>query len=285
MNAVEALRIKKAAVDGELVRLLAGDSRLFEAMRYAVLSGGKRFRPLILLASGEAFGGDASSLLPFACAIELIHAYSLVHDDLPCMDNDDIRRGKPSCHKAFGVDLALLAGDGLLTMAFEVMAGAPAGPGGAVRKERALAEIGRAAGVHGMIGGQWLDVTWPGSIGSNGAEASLEELILLKTGALISAASKAGALLGGADAAGLLAIEAYGKNIGLAFQLRDDILDSDRKAEGPSGTRPNSVAVFGLEGTKTRLSLAAERAMAALDTMGGGSDELRELAGNLLRLG
>jgi geranylgeranyl diphosphate synthase, type II len=285
MNALESLRKKKAAVDGELASLLAGDSRLFEAMRYAVLSGGKRFRPLILMASGGAFGGDAPSLLPFACAIELIHAYSLVHDDLPCMDNDDIRRGKPSCHKAFGVDLALLAGDGLLTLAFEVMAGAPAGPAGAARKERALAEIGRAAGVRGMIGGQWLDVTWPGSIGSIGAEAALEELILLKTGALISTASKAGALLGGADAAGLLAIEAYGKNIGLAFQLRDDILDSDRKAEGPSGTRPNSVAVFGLEGTKTRLSLAVERAVAALDAMGGGTDELRELAGSLLRLG
>ena len=132
MDIRESLSEKRAAIDAELERLLDGDSRLHEAMRYAVLSGGKRFRPLLLLSSGAAFGGAVPALLPFACAVELIHAYSLVHDDLPCMDNDDIRRGKPSCHKAFGEDLALLAGDALLTLAFEVLAEAPPGTVGSV---------------------------------------------------------------------------------------------------------------------------------------------------------
>jgi geranylgeranyl pyrophosphate synthase len=288
MDTTESLRAKRAAVDGELGRILAGDSRLFEAMRYAALSGGKRFRPLLLLAAGEGFGGDPRMLLPYACAIELIHAYSLVHDDLPCMDDDDTRRGKPSCHKAFSEDIALLAGDALLTLAFEILAeapsgaSAPAGNGGAFRKERAVAEIARAAGVRGMIGGQWLDITYSPA---DAMEASLEDLILMKTGALITGAAKAGALLGGADAAALLAVETYGKNVGLAFQFRDDIVDSGRTAEGVSGTRPNSVAMFGIEGTRSRLALAVDRAVAALDAMAAPSGELRIMAMSLLRLG
>ena len=283
MDTTESLRAKRAAVDGELGRTLAGDSRLFEAMRYAALSGGKRFRPILLLASGEGFGGDQPMLMPYACAIELIHAYSLVHDDLPCMDDDDTRRGKPSCHKAFGEDMALLAGDALLTLAFEILAEAPApsGAAGAFRKERAVAEIGRAAGARGMIGGQWLDITYSPA---DATEASLEDLILMKTGALISGAAKAGALLGGADAAALLAVETYGKNVGLAFQFRDDIVDSGRTAEGVSGTRPNSVAMFGIEGTRSRLALAVDRAVAALDAIAAPSGELRLMAMSLLRL-
>lgn len=281
MDIRESLSEKKAAIDAELERLLDGDSRLHEAMRYAVLSGGKRFRPLLLLSSGAAFGGTVPALLPFACAVELIHAYSLVHDDLPCMDNDDIRRGKPSCHKAFGEDLALLAGDALLTLAFEVLAEAPPGTAGFVRKDRAVAEIGRAAGVRGMIGGQWLDISWT-AVGAT--EASLELLILMKTGALISGAVKAGALMGGADAAGLLAVETYGRNVGLAFQLRDDILDSGRTVEGVSGTRPNAVALFGVAGTRSRLALAVDRALAAIEASAARPEELRELAGSLLRL-
>ena len=283
-RAADSLREKKTAVDRELERLL-GDgpgSRLFEAMRYAVLSGGKRFRPLLLLVSGEAFGGDAGTLLPYACAVELIHNYSLIHDDLPCMDDDDTRRGRPSCHKAFGEGPALLVGDGLLSLAFEVLVGAPAAAAGSGRKERAVLEIVRAAGVRGMIGGQWLDI---GYAGSAATEASYDDLISKKTGALILAAVKAGAVLGGADAAGLSAMEEFGRNVGMAFQLRDDILDSGKEAEGGGArTRPNSVALFGTVGAKERLERAVGRAVAALDGAGMRSEELRYLAYGLLIL-
>ena len=275
---------KKAAVDRELERLLeeGPGSRLFEAMRYAVLSGGKRFRPLLLVASGEAFGGDGCALIPYVCAVELIHNYSLVHDDLPCMDDDDTRRGRPSCHKAFGEGQALLVGDGLLSLAFEVLAGAPAGAVGSGRKERAVLEIVRAAGVRGMIEGQWLDI---GCAGGEATEASYEDIISKKTGALILAAVKAGAILGGADASGLMAMEEFGRNVGLAFQLRDDVLDSGKEAErGDARTRPNSVALFGTKGAKERLARAVGRAVAALDGASIRSEELRHLAGGLLVL-
>src|SRR4030042_3009679 len=164
LRAADSLQQKKAAIERERERLLeeGPGSRLFEAMRYAVLSGGKRFRPLLLVVSGETFGGDSRVLLPYACAVELIHNYSLVHDDLPCMDDDDTRRGRPSCHKAFGEGQALLVGDGLLSLAFEVLAGAPADAVGSGRKERAVLEIVRAAGVRGMIEGQWLDIGFAG---------------------------------------------------------------------------------------------------------------------------
>lgn len=286
IRAADGLQEKKAAVDRELERLLEGSpgSRLFEAMRYAVLPGGKRFRPLLLVASGEAFGGEAGTLLPYACAVELIHNYSLVHDDLPCMDDDDTRRGRPSCHKAFGEGQALLVGDGLLSLAFEVLAGAPAGvdAAGSGRKERAVLEIVRAAGVRGMIEGQWLDI---GCAGGEATEASYEDIISKKTGALILAAVKAGAVLGGADASGLMAMEEFGRNVGLAFQLRDDVLDSGKEAErGDARTRPNSVALFGTAGAKERLARAVGRAVAALDGASIRSEELRHLAGGLLVL-
>ncbi|MBM3284777.1 MAG: hypothetical protein FJY81_02795, partial [Candidatus Aminicenantes bacterium] len=157
MRPEESLAVRKRLVERELGRVLAReDSPLFQAMRYAVLNGGKRFRPLLLFASGACFGARRRILLPFACALELIHNYSLIHDDLPAMDDDDFRRGQPSCHRAFGEDIALLAGDGLLTLAFEMMAGA-AVPGELVgRKQEAIRSISRAAGVSGMIGGQFL---------------------------------------------------------------------------------------------------------------------------------
>jgi geranylgeranyl pyrophosphate synthase len=279
-SAAESLQERRRAVDRELERLLEGESRLFEALRYAVLSGGKRFRPLLLLAAGEAFGGSPESLIPYACALELIHDYSLVHDDLPCMDNDDVRRGRPSCHKAFGDGLALLAGDALLTMAFETLANASAEAVGPARKEYAVREIARAAGVRGMIGGQWLDIGRPapeidGSV--------YDELIAKKTGALILAAARAGAVLGSADARGLAAMERYGNGIGRAFQLRDDLLDSKDDGKNGGPVRPNAVAVFGLEGTKNRLFESVDRALQALREVSLHPDELRELAEGLLR--
>jgi geranylgeranyl pyrophosphate synthase len=266
-------------IDLELARLLEGDSRLFEALRYAVLSGGKRFRPLLLLSSGKAFGGSPASLLPYACALELIHSYSLVHDDLPCMDDDAMRRGRPSCHKVFGEGPALLVGDGLLTLAFEVLAAAPSDAVGVHRKEAACGEISRAAGVRGMIAGQWNDIDLPDS---GISAADFLDLIGKKTGALILAAVRAGALLGGADARGLEKMDIYGKNIGLAFQLRDDLLDSKNEKESVDRSRPNAVIVFGEGETRNRIAGAVRDALSALDSAGLPSPELRELAENLL---
>jgi len=273
LNDLDGLR---QAVDGELERLLAADgSRLLAAMRYAVLGGGKRFRPLVLLAAGEAFGASRPSLLPYACAVELIHNYSLVHDDLPAMDNDDLRRGRPSCHKAFGEGLALLAGDGLLSLAFEVIAGTPPDSGHPQRKDRAFREIASAAGVGGMVMGQWLDL----SLRREEADAdSFIDMIGKKTGALIQAAAKAGAILAGAPAPGLAAIGDYGAALGLAFQLRDDLADAggDRS---PAGL--DAVALFGREGARARLEECLTAALAALDKGKIGSAELRYLAGTL----
>jgi geranylgeranyl pyrophosphate synthase len=277
-SATASLLEMKAAVEAGLDRLLAGESRLFEALRYAVLTGGKRFRPLLLLSAGEAFGGDRATLLPYACAVELIHSYSLVHDDLPCMDDDAVRRGKPSCHRAFGEAPALLAGDALLTLAFEVLAGAPSGAAGAGRKDRAVGTMAEAAGARGMIAGQWMDIEYDRG---RADEASLVELMALKTGALILASVRAGALMGGAPDSGLQDVERYGREVGLAFQLRDDLLDAGKKAEGRSGTRPNAAALFGPEWTKARLRRAVGGALEALDAAGVQSAELQALVSGL----
>lgn len=278
LNATASLAAMKTEVEAGLDRLLAGDSRLHEALRYAVLGGGKRFRPLLLLSAGKAFGGDRKALLPFACAVELIHAYSLVHDDLPCMDDDAVRRGKPSCHKAFGEAEALLAGDGLLTLAFEVLADTPADAGGAGRRDRAIRSIAGAAGIRGMIAGQWLDVAYDPA---RADEASLLELLSLKTGALILASVRAGAIMGGAPDGVLPEIDRYGRGVGLAFQLRDDLYDATKKTEGRSGTRPNAAILFGPDGTRARLRRAVDDALDALAAAGVRSAELRALVTGL----
>lgn len=276
MSVLDGLEEARKAVDAELERLLAGDeSRLFDAMRYAVLGGGKRFRPVLLLAAGGAFGTPREALLPYACAIELIHNYSLVHDDLPSMDNDDFRRGKPSCHKAFGEGLAVLAGDGLLSLAFEVIAGAPPPLGHGKRKEQAFREIAAAAGVRGMIKGQWMDI----SLLRQEADGDVyTDLIQRKTGALIAASVKAGALLAGAPPRGLDAAGAYGESVGLAFQLRDDLADSGTTG---SSSGLDAVTIFGRVGARARLDEYLKKAVAALDGGNIDSAELRCLAGML----
>jgi geranylgeranyl pyrophosphate synthase len=277
-SATASLVEMKAEVEACLERLLEGESRLYQALRYAVLPGGKRFRPLLLLSAGEAFGGHRATLLPYACAVELVHSYSLVHDDLPCMDDDAVRRGRPSCHKAFGEARALLAGDGLLTLAFEVLAGAPTWAAGAGHKDRAVRTIAEAAGVKGMIAGQWMDIEYDPALAD---EASILELMALKTGALILASVRAGAIMGGAQDADLPHVDRYGRGVGLAFQLRDDLLDAGNRAEGKAGTRPNAVALFGSEGAKARLRRAVGEALDALDVSGVRSVELRSLASGL----
>lgn len=282
MSVEERLRQKKEAVECELERILSQeDSLLFRAMRHTVLSGGKRYRPLLALSSGECFGASQEMVLPFACALELIHNYSLVHDDLPSMDNDDFRRGQPSCHKAFGEDIALLTGDSLLTLAFEVMSQASLGGNLIQRKGCVIKEISHFAGVKGMIGGQLMDVTLsPEEL----TEETFHNLILKKTGALITVAVKTGAILGGAENSELEAVVQYGRNIGLAFQIRDDILDSGDEAEKGNISRPNYVSLFGLETAKNRLNNFIDTARSALDEASVESEELHYLASLLLNL-
>ncbi len=282
MRPEESLARKKRLVEKKLERVLsAEDSALYQAMRYAVLSGGKRFRPLLLLASGGCFGAPGKILLPFACALELIHNYSLIHDDLPAMDDDDFRRGQPSCHRAFGEDIALLAGDGLLTLAFEIMAGAKVPENMVKRKEKAIQAVGRAAGVSGMIGGQYLDITLKPA---NLTQRKLEELILKKTGALIVAAVEIGAVLGGAPTPMRRLMAEFGRNVGLAFQVRDDILDCQKSKSVKGPFRPNAVAFLGLERAQRKLEELVGRALACLDKASLKAGELRWLARSLLSL-
>lgn len=221
---------RRAKVDRALDELLAlppgGEDplRLREAMRYAVLGGGKRMRPLLTIAACEAVGGTAAHAMPAACAVELVHAYSLVHDDLPAMDDDDERRGKPTVHVAFGQAAGVLVGDALLTAAFGAFAGARGGPG---RPFEAVLELTVRAGIDGMVGGQAVDL-------HDGQDIRdlerLEHLHALKTGALYQASGAMGALLGGADDALVERLRRFGLAFGIAFQHADDVLDGDQPA-------------------------------------------------------
>lgn len=277
-GARERLDAKRRAVDAALEAGLSGeDSVLLRAMRHSVLSGGKRFRPLLLLCAAERFGQGEGLALPFACGVELIHNYSLVHDDLPALDDDDWRRGRPSVHKAFGEPVAILAGDALLTLAFEVMARAACPDALAARKAEATALIARAAGGPGMIGGQVLDI----ALHPRGeTEAAYEEMIGRKTGALIAAAAEAGAVLGGARDADRARFAAFGRAIGFAFQLRDDLDDAGQE-RARTAFRPNAAAFLGAERTRARLSALLGSAVGGLDAAGLLSEELRALAAAL----
>ena len=280
MDASSILSARRADVDRELAVILGrSEATLFQAMRYAVLGGGKRFRPLLLLSAGEALRAERALLLPFACAVEFIHNYSLVHDDLPSMDDDDMRRGRPSCHKAFGEDVALLAGDGLLTLAFEVMAGAPLPEALEPRRAAVIREMARKSGAEGMIEGQYRDIrTGPAEVN----ETSYGELIGMKTGGLIVASVRSGGLLAGGSAAELEALADYGAHVGLAFQLRDDILDAAAEKAKAGTFRPNSVALYGEDGARRRLEGHVDAAAEALGRASIGSGELRALAVMLL---
>jgi geranylgeranyl pyrophosphate synthase len=282
MNVEGRINQKKKAVERELERILSEEnSLLFQAMRHAVLSGGKRFRPILALSSGECFGASPDLVLPFACALELIHNYSLIHDDLPALDNDDFRRGKPSCHKAYGEDIAILAGDSLLTMAFEIIARAPLRKNHQVKRGQIIMEISQFAGVRGMVGGQLMDITISQDALS---EEAYHELILKKTGSLIIASVKTGAILGEAGASELAAVVNYGRNLGLAFQIRDDIIDSGQDAHKGRLSRPNYVSMFGLKNSKRKLKDFVEAAKNALDEASLESEELHYLAARLLEL-
>ena len=219
-------QLTEAELEQQLVLTVCPQQEVMEAMHYSALGDGKRLRAALLLAFSEACGGCQATALPFAAAVEMIHAYSLIHDDLPCMDDDDLRRGKPSCHIAYGEATALLAGDGLLTHAFDVMLHSTAEP---LSILKAAGCLSKAIGVYGMIGGQVMDMA--NEQKSDVSEELLRQTDALKTGALIRAACEMGCILAGASAEKINAAVAYAEKIGLAFQITDDILDVTSSTE------------------------------------------------------
>jgi geranylgeranyl diphosphate synthase type II len=266
-------------VDEALERALpaAADSpaELHAAMRHLVFPGGKRLRPVLSLAAAEAVGAPPGRALPFAAAVELVHTYSLVHDDLPCMDDDAERRGRPTVHVAYGEASAVLAGDALLALAFEVLATAPTAD--EVLPEHrlsALAELARAAGSRELVGGQSDDL----SLASRRADAELIESIhLRKTAALIAAAIAGGALLGGASTEEVETLRRFGLAVGVAFQIADDVLDADEKEDS------SLVVLLGLDAAQARAEEFLAEALAAVEDFGERAEPLRALARFSLR--
>jgi geranylgeranyl diphosphate synthase, type II len=253
---------------------------LAAAIRYPLLAGGKRLRPLLCLASAEACGLEAAQALPTALALELVHTFSLVHDDLPALDDDDLRRGRATTHVVYGEDVAILVGDALLNAAFTEVADRQ--PGSAESRLAVLSEIARAVGPRGMIGGQYLDVTAAVGIG----EDELARLCRLKTGALIEASVACGALLAGAPAGLLAGLRTFAAELGLLFQLVDDVLDatgSDATLGKPAGSderhgKATHVTVLGLERTRALAEDTRERALALLAEVDADTATLRALA-------
>lgn len=255
-------------------------SRLLQAMRYSLLAEGKRLRPLLVLLAAEACGGRVSDALPAACAIEMIHAYSLIHDDLPAMDDDDLRRGRPTCHRQFDEATAILAGDALLTLAFEVLAKhtSPKGKAG-----ECCALLAQAAGPCRLVGGQADDIL--AETGGHSLEL-LERIHRRKTGALIEVASVLGAVLAGADDPRIQALSEYGRQLGLAFQITDDLLDVEGE-EGVVGKRLGKdqdrrkltfPGLLGMEESRRRAMAAVEQACRAVEGFGASARHLTALA-------
>ena len=286
--ATAALQLWGARADAALADALPHEDapplELHRAMRYAVLGGGKRLRPVLVYATGNAFEVAPEALDSSACAVEIIHAYSLVHDDLPAMDDDDLRRGRPTCHVVFGEAMAILAGDALQALAFEVLADDPrlrADPRNQVEMLRTLAA---ACGAHGMAGGQAFDLA---AVGKALTPAELERMHMYKTGALIRASVRLGALAAGCrDAAVLAALEHYGHAIGLAFQIRDDILDieGDEATIGKTAgkdaadNKPTYPAILGMAGARAHLAELTGAALDAITPLGERFAMLGELA-------
>ncbi len=258
--------------------------RLYQAMRYSVMNGGKRVRPLLVYAACEALEGDIERADGAACAVELIHAYSLVHDDLPAMDDDDLRRGQPTTHKAFDEASAILAGDGLQSLAFEVLADRRRNPHDAETRLQMISALGAAAGPAGMVGGQAIDL---GSVGLQLDQQALEVMHRHKTGALIEASVLLGALASGkSDDLSLKALLQYARAIGLAFQVQDDILDVESdtatlgKTQGKDEAhdKPTYPALLGLDAAKQYAIELRDLALHALRLFGDSAEPLRELA-------
>ena len=260
------------ALTGEIVR----PARLLDAMRYAALGGGKRLRPFLVVETARLFGLEGDGPLRAGAALEMVHCYSLVHDDLPAMDDDDLRRGRPTCHIRFDEATAILCGDALLTYAFDVMADEATHPDALVRNALVLG-LARGSGIGGMAGGQALDLAAETAAAPLEAPA-IEQLQAMKTGALLLFGVEAGAILGGADAAQRTALRRYGRALGAAFQIADDILDTESdaatlgKAAGKDAGRNKGtlVSALGLEAAKARRDALSAEARAALDSLGAG---------------
>jgi geranylgeranyl pyrophosphate synthase len=281
-----ALITFSARADEALARALPPDAQepvpLHQAMRYAVLGGGKRLRPVLVYATGSALGAQLDKLDASAAAVEIIHAYSLVHDDLPAMDNDDMRRGRPTCHVAFGEAMAILAGDALQALAFEILAADTAHDAGThVEMLRTLAA---ACGAHGMAGGQALDLA---AVGKTLTADALDRMHEHKTGALIRASVRLGALAAGCnDDVTLAALDRYAHAIGLAFQIRDDILDVEGDStslgktagKDAANAKPTYPAILGMDASRARLAQLTDMAIAALAPLGERAGKLAELA-------
>ena len=286
INIIEFFAATRAAIDSELDRLIPSEMqepmRLHSAIRWSLFAGGKRFRPAVVMATGEAFAAARAQLLQTACAFEMIHTYSLVHDDLPSMDNDDLRRGRPTCHVKFDEAIAILAGDALQALAFQTLA----------EDEhllpdirvRVTAELARGAGTpRGMVSGQARDLEAESQTVDPHA---LERIHLEKTGALICAAARCGAIIGGAAENELHAITDYANNLGLLFQITDDLLDVTATA-GEMGKTPGKdarsrkatyPAIHGLEATRAKIDAAHEAACKALNEIDRGTETLRAIA-------
>jgi geranylgeranyl diphosphate synthase type II len=275
----------RAAVDAALDWLMPGENTrpltIHQAMRYSVQAGGKRVRPILCLESARIFSADVNPVLPVACALEFIHTYSLIHDDLPALDNDDLRRGKPTCHKKFNEATAILAGDALLTLAFETLANAPIEP---ARRVAILSHVAASAGtVKGMVGGQVADIE---AEGRSIAPAELEYIHRSKTAALIRASVVAGAIGGGAGDNDVEHLKRFGETIGWAFQVVDDILDVEESSASLGKTAGKDVAqkkatypsIYGLEKSRQFAKELEDRAMAEIEPYGERASRLRELA-------
>ena len=275
--------IEAALADAFPERSDTSAARLFEAMRYSLFAGGKRIRPILALASCEAVGGRIEDAIGLGCALEMIHTYSMIHDDLPCMDDDDLRRGKPTNHKIYGEAIATLAGDALLTDAFKVLACSAQGGLPPSLVLEVVAELAEAAGSAGMVAGQAIDIL---SEGEPADRVKLEYLHSKKTGALFLAAVRGGARLGGANQSQLEKLSAYGRALGLAFQVTDDILDVEASTE-QLGKRTHKdeargkatyPALLGLEQSREFARSLAARAHEALTSFDERADALRRIA-------
>ena len=284
-SVAEGMARSAAAVEAVLEQILpqptGHHARVLEAMRYATFAGGKRLRPYLTIEGAKLFGVPQAQALRAAAAIEVLHTYSLVHDDLPAMDDDDLRRGRPTAHKQFDEATAILAGDGLLTIAFEILAEPETHPSGDVRA-RLVSRLAKAAGGEGMIGGQMMDMQ------SAERTYSEDEVILLqrmKTGALFEFAAEAGPLLAEADAADQQRLRAFARDLGLAFQIADDLIDATSSAEAAGKAvgkdaaqgKVTIVSIHGVENAKKEARKLAQRAADSLLPYGHAADELRAL--------
>lgn len=289
MNIDVLIKEKSELVNRKLLEYVKDDDKLqktiYEAMRYSLSAGGKRLRPVIMLLVGEMLGGDEKQIMPFACAMEMIHTYSLIHDDLPSMDNDDLRRGKPTNHKVFGEAMAILAGDALLNKAFEITSSFEFEDN--KRALRAISVLAASSGTEGMIGGQVVDIE------SEGKKISFDNLIYLhklKTGAIIRSSGVIGAIMSGADDEKIKAVDEFCKNLGIAFQIQDDLLDVIGNQEllgKPVGSdeeneKTTFVSLCGLEKAKEYALEYTNKAISALDIFKEEKENLVNLAKKLM---